>query len=281
MNRLKSIFVSVFISVSVGICGYASWQLWGTRSWVWAAPLVTTLPFLLFLGRALALANFARTSDSLPLLSVVALGGVGIGVYGMLAGLGSGPLALAGVGAIGFLLYNFWYSKLDRSAPVRIVVGEPLPTLQLARGDGEPFDGAALKGPSLIFFFRGNWCPLCMAQIKEVAAQYQELDSLGVNVLLISPQPHGHTRSLAKRFDVSFEFLVDENNATARALGIAAEAGLPLGMEVLGYASETVLPTVIVVDADGVVRWLDQTDNYRVRPEPETFLPLLRELAAS
>ncbi len=52
-------------------------------------------------------------------------------------------------------------------------------------------------------------------------------------------------------------------------------------MSVFGYDSATVFPTVIVLDAKGVVRWIDQTDNYRVRPEPDTFVPLLQRLASA
>ena len=50
---------------------------------------------------------------------------------------------------------------------------------------------------------------------------------------------------------------------------------MPLGMEIFGYKSETVLPTVIITDEEGKILFLDQTDNYRVRPEPETFFEVL------
>ncbi len=124
-------------------------------------------------------------------------------------------------------------------------------------------------------FYRGNWCPLCMAQIKEISAQYQELEKRGVEVLLISPQPVGKSASLAKKMKVNFHFLTDEKNAMARELKIDQKFGIPLGFEVLGYASETVLPTIIITDEEGKIIFLDQTDNYRVRPEPETFLKIL------
>ena len=43
----------------------------------------------------------------------------------------------------------------------------------------------------------------------------------------------------------------------------------------LGYEADTVLPTAVVTDASGRILLSDQTDNYRVRPEPETFLAIL------
>jgi hypothetical protein len=38
------------------------------------------------------------------------------------------------------------------------------------------------------------------------------------------------------------------------------------------------MPTVIITDEQGKIIFADLTDNYRVRPEPETFLRVLDEL---
>jgi hypothetical protein len=67
-------------------------------------------------------------------------------------------------------------------------------------------------------------------------------------------------------------FLVDAANRMAEKLGIKAQAGLPAGLEALGYDSDTVMPTVVITDASGVILFADLTDNYRVRPEPDVFL---------
>jgi peroxiredoxin len=89
----------------------------------------------------------------------------------------------------------------------------------------------------------------------------------------VSPQSHANTRALAARHDVPFRFLVDPDGRAAGQLGILHEAGVPLGIP--GYAPDTVFPTAIVTDADGRILLADQTDNYRVRPEPWTFLAAL------
>lgn len=67
-------------------------------------------------------------------------------------------------------------------------------------------------------------------------------------------------------------FWIDEGLASERALGIVDVVGISAGMEILGYESDTVLPTSILVDADGVVFHDDQTDSYRIRPVPEDYL---------
>ena len=96
-----------------------------------------------------------------------------------------------------------------------------------------------------------------------------------MEVVLISPQPHKNSKELARKMAVDFHFLTDDKNSMARRLGLDHKSGVPFGMEVLGYDSETVLPTVIITDEQGKILFLDQTDNYRLRPEPATFLQVI------
>ncbi len=94
-------------------------------------------------------------------------------------------------------------------------------------------------------------------------------------MILVSPQPHKYTASLAKKFQVGFHFLVDKGNQVAQQLNILSKNGLPFGFQALGYDSDTVMPTIIITDKNGKILFADLTDNYRVRPEPSTFLKVL------
>lgn len=283
MNRIKSIFIGLYPMLLLFLIGLSAWKLATTGAWLaWLGPLLTAAPFAALLTRVMVLRDVARTSNTFPGFLGIALAGVATSAVAALLGQpgASSALALAGLGAVTFALYSLWYSRLGRQPSRHLAKGQPFPELELSGVDGKPFSTRRLLGaPALLFFYRGNWCPLCMAQIKEIAARYRELAELGVKVALVSPQPQGHTAALAKRFEVPFLFLTDPKNRAAQQLGLEMKDGLPMGMGLFGYDDDTVLPTVIVLDEKGVVRWADETDNYRVRPEPETFLPLLRELA--
>ena len=50
-----------------------------------------------------------------------------------------------------------------------------------------------------------------------------------------------------------------------------------MGMQMLGYDDDTVLPTVIITGRDGKIVWTHETDNYRIRPEPQIYLDVLRK----
>ena len=186
------------------------------------------------------------------------------------------PLATAISLLAAYGLYDFWYSDLGREDSPVLSEGRQLPVFQANRGDGSEFTSESLLGsPAIIIFFRGNWCPFCVAQIKEMVNSYQQLADKGVKVVFISPQHEKQSAALAQRFQVPCEFLSDRQNRAADTLGIAAEGGLPLGMEALGYDSDTVLPTAIVIDGQGKILYCDQTANYRVRPEPQAYLDVL------
>ena len=74
---------------------------------------------------------------------------------------------------------------------------------------------------------------------------------------------------------VPMQFCVAAENEIARQLGIEHVGGVAFMMAPLGYGQDTVLPTVLMVDPEGILVYADLSDNYRVRPEPSTFLAAL------
>lgn len=278
---LKSAFVSLYLVMLAALTGYAAFALSrGDDPFAWAGVLLTTAPFLVILGWIMATRAVARTSARLPGVTALATLGLMLTLWSATyRGASLETPALAALGLVGFLLYAYWYSSLGPRAS-QIVIGEPLASITLRNAAGAKVSSDAWRGrPSILMFFRGNWCPLCMAQIKELAGRYREIEAMGVRTVLISPQPHENTVALARAHTVNFEFYTDEGNDAARALGIDHPGGLPSGMQALGYERDTVLPTVIITDARGIVVWAHETDNYRVRPEPDLYLEILRKHA--
>ncbi len=279
MNFLKSVYVVSYITYAIAVSIFAGMRLAdGGHPIIWTGVLLTTAPFMLILSWIMLVQRTARTSQRFPVIIILAIIGLAMALFGwnqMQASMLGMELAAGGL--LGFLIYSYWYSSFNNRSS-QIEVGKKLPDFTLTLADGSEVSSKQLSDrPSILIFYRGNWCPLCMAQVRELSKRYQELEAANVRTAMISPQPHKNTVSLAKKFKVGFEFYTDPNNQTAQDLGIANKFGVPMGMQVLGYDSETVLPTVIITDAKGNVIWLHETDNYRVRPEPDVFMDVLRE----
>jgi peroxiredoxin len=274
MNLIKSIYLIIYITtVLVGTSAFAIYQFWlNGYDLHWLGVILAASPFGLRLGIMMILDHEARTSRHLPVIMTLAL-------IGLVLSLGDSQTTILAIYSFASLLvYIFWYSKLNRPSNEALDNGNPLPSFAVEDPQGSVVDSQSFIGqPNLILFYRGNWCPLCVAQIKEVAAQYQQLHDAGIKISLISPQPHENTEKLAAKFSVPMQFLVDKNNQAAKKLNILMENGLPTGLQVLGYDSDTVFPTVIITDKEGLIIYNDQTDNYRVRPEPDTFIHIFKQ----
>jgi peroxiredoxin len=164
--------------------------------------------------------------------------------------------------------YARWYSWFDRTPSSTLSVGltlpDDLPSVEHGRG---PIAASELRGrPTVLLFYRGNWCPLCMAQIAEIAERWREIEALGGQVALVSPQDEDHTRKLAARHGVAFRYLRDEKLEAAHRLGIVNADGTPAGL--IGYDGDTVLPALVVTDAEGRIVYADQTDDTASDPRP-------------
>jgi len=276
----KSIFIVAYMTLAIMAAIASIRGLIGGGPWIAHLALaLTSAPVAFMLIRLMLLKDKARTDPSLKFATALAALGLILALYGWETGQVSylNGIKIGGM-ALLFALYVHWYSKLDRTAS-KLVVGKSLPAFDLEAVDGSAVSSEAFKGsPAILIFYRGNWCPLCVAQVKEMAASYNQLKDMGARVVFVSPQPQGHTASLAKKFGTDgLEFMRDAESSAAKALGIDARFGTPMGMQALGYESHTVLPTVIITDAGGTVLWTHETDNYRVRPEPQTYISVLAD----
>lgn len=273
MYRLKSLFVFSYLTVLLLGLAWAGLRLAGNPASVadWGVMLACGVP-LAFFAR-LFLAPVARTSANLNWMPV----GGAVGTLMAMADAGFGwPAAVAlSNGVILTLAYIHWYSRFGARTAPALAIGGQLPALTLEALDGRMLGTAELtQQPALWMFYRGNWCPLCMAQIREIAAEYRRLHARGVAVYLISPQSQDRSLSLSQRFEAPMQFLRDCDNQAAARLGILAEGGA-LGMQLIGYESDVPMPTVFITAPGGRIVYSDLTDNYRIRPEPAEFLAAL------
>ncbi len=280
MNLLKSVFISAFVGWLSLLSAYSLSQLirGAEPLFSWLGLALTAFTPLVFFLKA-----FLFKSPRTPRhpLEYTILSGLGLAITMAMSlryGQAAGHLHIwAGITLLGWLAYLRWYSIFHGRDTKALRVGSTLPVFELESLDGHIVSSESFKAkPHLLLFYRGNWCPFCTAQIEELAADYQQLEDMGVGVVLISPQPVIKNQQLAERFDIPMTFLRDRDCHAAEQLGILHKWGTPMGLQLLGYESDSVLPTVILTDAQGKIIFSDQTDNYRVRPEAGDFTALFK-----
>ncbi|BET25164.1 peroxiredoxin [Limnobacter thiooxidans] len=281
MNKAKSLFIVFFLLlINLSLLHVATLSWHSPLGAGWMGVFVLALPnFYLFVW--MFMGRRARTSRNLHLLMATNLMGIALVLTDPAMEANPWPLVLGNLIFFSSIAYIFWYSHLGERNNVQLKEGEKLPAFELKTLEGTRFSSEQLKGAAwLLIFYRGNWCPLCMTQIREVAGRYIELDRLGVKVALISPQPETKTQDLAKRFKVPMAFFVDVDFKTSKKLNLVADNGVPFGLKWFGHGEHTVLPTVLIINKHGRIVYSDQTSNYRVRPEPDQFLEVARQKLA-
>lgn len=163
-----------------------------------------------------------------------------------------------------------------RPTPPQLQPGSPLPEFSAIDEKGNALRSTALLGaPSVVLFVRGNWCPFCTAQVKELTRYYREITDLGARLILVTPKPLETTRRVAEFFKVEFDFWLDENLSATRQLGLLQEGGVPRSYDP-EYGRDTIWPTTLVVDAEGVIRYTELSKHISDRPDPKVLLNEIR-----
>lgn len=113
-------------------------------------------------------------------------------------------------------------SLSDFNASGIIKVGEKIPDFKLKNAVAEEVDSASLraKGPVVLTFYRGEWCPFCNIAISGFQKYASEFKAKGVTLVALTPELPNGTLTMTEKHQLDFPVLTDAQNEYARKLGI-------------------------------------------------------------
>lgn len=177
----------------------------------------------------------------------------------------------------------------DKSNIIR--VGEKLPAFQLKNATGKEVESTSLlsKGPLVIVFYRGEWCPYCNFAIAGYQKLLPEFKARGVTVVGITPELPNGLLTMAEKHNLEFEILTDYRNEYARKLNIIykqpdsmrtafEQMKIPVWDKNDDDSLELPIPTTLLVDQKGVVQNLQADPDFLKRVEPSTVLEWVKDL---
>lgn len=174
-------------------------------------------------------------------------------------------------------------------------VGHALPSFSLSNQLGETIESAALlkRGPLVVTFYRGGWCPYCNLALRALEKVLPEIQAAGGNLVAITPERPDDSLTIAEKNCLKFDLLFDDGLLYAKQLGIVwkipdyalqwHEKYFGLHLEEHnghGHRDELPVPATFVVDTDGVVRWRFVEAQYWKRAEPQEVLQAVKGLSA-
>ncbi len=142
------------------------------------------------------------------------------------------------------------------------------------------------RGRLVLCFFRGRWCPFCVAQLEAMNLVLPRIEQAGASLLAISPQTVQQSYFMADQHRLRFPLLSDAGNTVARQFGLVyrvpveqenvyrrAFVNLPLANG--DDTWELPIPATFILDRDGTVIYASANEYYADRPEPAEIARLL------
>lgn len=173
-----------------------------------------------------------------------------------------------------------------------VALGDSLESFTLDDASGNPvtLDQLVADGPAVIVFYRGGWCPYCNLALRTYQRELlPELDKFGSRLVAISPQSPDQSLSTAEKLELEFTVLSDPGSRLARRIGISfqqsedvLEAQRKLGLDLAQVNAEGSIelprPTVLIVDAEHTVRFVDVQPDYTARTEVANIFRALSDM---
>src|SRR5271166_7141029 len=98
--------------------------------------------------------------------------------------------------------------------------GAPEFALPDAHGEDVRSADLLMKGPLVVTFYRGVWCPYCNMELQAIEEAASDIRALGASLVAISPQTAPNRRKSERENNLSFPILSDHGNAVAHEFGL-------------------------------------------------------------
>lgn len=215
----------------------------------------------------------------------VMMGAVGTMALGFALALPGGAAIAGGTGERSPLL-----DPLTELPGLRVGDKAPEATFTLPDGSEVSLRSILDKGPVVLTFYRGGWCPFCQRALAAWQPRMEEVAALGATFVAVSPEAPDKAEATGTTFAPSAMVVSDLSGDAARDFRVAFEMAGDLQETYKGYgvdlskhnasgAWELPAPALYVLDTDGVVRWVFAEWDYKKRADPDEVMTALRAVA--
>lgn len=148
------------------------------------------------------------------------------------------------------------------------------------------------RGPVVLVFYRGDWCPYCNLTLRHLQAELGAIRAAGAELIAISPQAPSRALTLAEKHALEFPVLSDIDQATIAAYRLRYTVPAAVQSLYQGFGNDLreqnadgswslPVPGTFVIDAAGVVRARFVDADFTHRMEPGDIVGVLTEMAAA
>ncbi len=146
------------------------------------------------------------------------------------------------------------------------------------------------KGPVILYFSRGEWCPFCTIELKAMQRVWEEFKKYNASILTIIPQDISYGSTIIHNMGLDFEVLSDHNQNVMKAYDVCYELPqelikiyrekMMIDLERLNANGEWNLPVpaIYIIDEDKEIKSTYFNHNYMVQAEPVALIQDLNRI---
>jgi peroxiredoxin len=142
------------------------------------------------------------------------------------------------------------------------------------------------RGPIVLTFYRGGWCPYCNIALRALQSHLPQIKQCGANLVAISPELPDQSLSTQEKLALAFDVLSDRDNEVARRFGLVYRVSdaarvrlLALGRDLVAHNGtqswELPITATYVIDQHGSIVFGHLDADYRNRLEPSVIIDAL------
>lgn len=177
------------------------------------------------------------------------------------------------------------FSNTMLFAQTALKVGEKAPLFNLKDNNGMQVDLKQILKENkavVLFFYRGQWCPYCNKQIKDLQDSIQVLKAKGAYVIGVSPETAANVDKTVAKTKATFSIISDKDYSIMKAYKVnyVMEQGLAdryksrgLDIALANGKTDNVLPVAAtyIIDKTGKIKYTFFENDYKKRPSVKTL----------
>jgi peroxiredoxin len=144
------------------------------------------------------------------------------------------------------------------------------------------------KGPVVIVFYRGNWCPYCNKELKRFQDSLQYITDKGATLVAITPEAAEGVIKTIEKTGAVFPILYDADMNVSKGYAVTFEVDEKTATRYKSFGTDLMdinqqkgkpllpVPAVYVVNRDGAVVYRFFDADYKKRPNVKDILAELK-----
>ena len=139
------------------------------------------------------------------------------------------------------------------------------------------------KGPVVLVFYRGYWCPFCNKALKRLEDSLQLITEKGATVIAVSPEINSNIDSTVKKTGAEFSILHDKDMKIMKGYNVAFQipentvtryrnSGLDFTKLNGENGNNLPVPAVYIINKQRDIVWRYFETDYKKRPSIQSII---------